>query len=265
LYAGPISWKTLRVFSTASTRLLYPVWFFIRYLSIAFLFIFDALLSITHNAVMSIILLSLCVKLLIAPLYRIAARWQSDVNQQQSQLAPRLSEIKRQYKGEEQVQKTLALYKELHIHPLFALKSLLSAAIQIPVFFAAYHMLSEHIALYGVSLGIIRNLAYPDQLISLPFTIPFFGQYIHILPFVMTGISIGTAYIHTDLSLSKILQHKQRNSLLILALLFLIILYNSPAGMLLYWTINNIFSFMETLALSLFLSKNRTTHSLKDF
>jgi YidC/Oxa1 family membrane protein insertase len=247
VYAGPITMKTLREAGKECTFLLYPMWFWMRWLSMALLYLFNMILYLNGNPVLSIVLLSLCVKIIIAPLYRVAVHWQNEVNRQRSILEPRLLEIKKLYKGEEQTNMTLSVYKEMGISPLYALKSLLSAAIQIPVFFAAYHMLSEHIALSGVSFLWISDLALPDRLIQLPFAIPFFGDYLNMLPFVMTSVSLISSFIHTDKSLSEKLHKKQQRSLFLMAAIFFFLLYASPAGMLLYWTMNNILSLLESL------------------
>ena len=55
--------------------------------------------------------LSLAVNILMWPLSRIADRLQQDVNETEAYLAPQLQRIKREFKGEEQAAKILALYK----------------------------------------------------------------------------------------------------------------------------------------------------------
>jgi YidC/Oxa1 family membrane protein insertase len=216
-------------------------------LSLGLQFIFDLLLRLTGNTVVAILTLSVCVKLLLAPLFKIAQRLQQRVNIQKSRLQPRLDEINTKYKGEERHRQTLALYKELGIHPLYALKSLLSAAIQIPLFFAAYHMLSEHIALHGASFLWMNDLSVPDRFLHLPFSLPYFGAYLNLLPLIMTAITIAASRIHRDQSLTPILLKKQRRSLYLMASFFFIVLYTSSSGMVIYWTMNNLLSFFSTL------------------
>jgi YidC/Oxa1 family membrane protein insertase len=227
-----------------------------RWLSIGLLFIFDSLLKISGNVVLSIVALSICVKIIISPLFKIANKWQKKVNEQNALLQPRLIEIRSKYKGEEQNKQTFALYKELGINPLYSLKSLLSAAIQIPVFFAAYHMLSEHIALMGVSFLWISDLSFPDHAIRLPFGLPYFGDYLNILPFIMTSITFAASWLHTDHSLSSALRKKQRSNLYMMAALFFILLYTSSSGMVIYWTMNNLLAFFSTLIEKKFPKKN---------
>jgi len=247
LYTGPVIYKDLAAAGDECTHLLFPLWSWMRVLSLGLMHLFNFLLSIFDNVVLSIIALSVCVKIIIAPLFFIADKWQQQVNRENSILLPRLAEIKSRYKGEEQTQQILAAHKELGISPLYSLKSLLSAAIQIPVFFAAYHALSEHQSLYHVSTFLISDLSLPDQIIPLPFTLPFFGSHLNILPFVMTSITIASSWLHQDRSLSSVLQKKQRSNLYFMALLFFLLLYTSPSGMVLYWTMNNILAFISTL------------------
>lgn len=246
IFAGPVVYKELKKSDPKLTRHLYPLPFWMRWLSFAFLVIFDTLMSLSSNVIISLILLSVCVKIILAPLFKIASIWQKQVNEQSSLLQPKLDEIKKKYKGEEQTKQTLAAYKELGISPLYTLKSLLSAAIQIPVFFAAYHMLSEHIVLSNSSFLWINDLSSPDHLFKLPFNILLFGNYFNILPFVMTFFTFASSWLHSDASLSPILQKKQRINLFWMAGLFFLLLYTSPAGMVIYWTMNNILAFLST-------------------
>jgi len=247
IYYGPIVYDELKKADHHLGRLLYRLPFWMRWLSFGFLFVFDVLLKVFRNVPLSLLLLSVCVKIVLAPLFKLASIWQKQVNRQSSLLQPRLDEIKRKYKGEEQTRKTLEAYKELGISPLYSLKSLLSAAIQIPVFFAAYHMLSEHIALSNTSFLWIKDLSFPDHLFKLPFAIPFFGEYFNVLPFIMTSFTFCSSWIHTDPSLSVSLQKKQRKNLYWMAALFFLLLYTSPAGMVIYWTMNNILAFLASL------------------
>ncbi len=247
IYYGPIVYDELKKADHHLGKLLYRLPFWMRWLSFGFLFVFDTLLKIFKSVPLSLLLLSVCVKIVLAPLFKLASIWQKQVNLQTSLLQPRLDEIKKKYKGEEQTRKILEAHKELGISPLYSLKSLLSAAIQIPVFFAAYHMLSEHIALSNTSFLWINDLSFPDHLFKLPFTIPFFGEYFNVLPFIMTSFTICSSWIYTDPSLSISLQKNQRINLYWMAALFFLLLYTSPAGMVIYWTMNNILAFFSSI------------------
>jgi YidC/Oxa1 family membrane protein insertase len=199
-------------------------------------------MRIVPSAGIAVMSLSVCVKVLMLPLTLIAERWQKEVNQTKTRLQPVLDEIARTSKGEERNRRTLDAYKQHGVSPLYTLKSLLSALVQIPVFFAAYHMLSENVALSGVSFLWIGDLAFPDRLFALPFTIPFFGRHFNLLPFCMTGISLLASWAFSDRTLSPALLRKQRRNLYIMAAAFFLLFYTFPSGMVLYWTMNNVLS-----------------------
>lgn len=249
VYAGPLGWRELRTADPALTRMLFTgQWQPLRWLSIGLWHLLQWISAVVPVAGLSIILLSLAVKILLAPLTAIADRWQREVNRIQSRLQPRLAAIRREHRGEEAHRRVLQAYAGEGVHPLFTLKSLAGFAIQVPVFIAAYHMLADNYALSGQRFLWIADLASPDRVAEMG-TVPFFGSHLNLLPFVMTALSIAAAFIQRDRSLSPELQAKQRRQLLWLAAGFLLLFYTFPAGMVLYWTANNFWHLVRVLTL----------------
>ncbi|MFQ5633799.1 MAG: YidC/Oxa1 family membrane protein insertase [Gammaproteobacteria bacterium] len=187
----------------------------------------------------SVVLLSLAVKLLMAPLTKLADRLQASVNRTQALLQPQLAEIRRHYRGEEAHERTLGVYRDHGVSPLYTLKSLVGFLIQIPVFIAAFDMLGENIALDGAAFGWIEDLARPDHWLTLPVVLPFFGGHLNLLPLLMTGITLLTSRLQTDPHLTPELLRAQRLRLYLMAVAFFLLFYTFPAGMVLYWTTNN--------------------------
>jgi len=72
--------------------------------------------------------------------------------------------------------------------------------------------------------------------------VPFFGPDLNLLPFLMTGLSIIASVLHRPLALSRELRGRQVRNLSFLALAFFALFYTFPAGMVLYWTSNNLIS-----------------------
>jgi len=248
IYAGPVDYSELKTTTPGLRKLIFThVWFWLRWLCFGMLFLLDFLIKLVRNHGIAIILLSVCVKVIMLPLVKIAERWQEEVNEKKSRLQPFIDEIKAKYKGEEQNKRILELHKQHNISPLFTLKSLFGALIQIPFFIAAYDMLSENVVLRGIRFLWIEDLSLPDRIIQLPFHIPFFGEYLNLLPFLMTAITLLTSWKFHDTSLSKVLLQKQKRNLYIMAVLFFILFYTFPAGMVLYWTTNNSISLIKTL------------------
>jgi membrane protein insertase Oxa1/YidC/SpoIIIJ len=128
------------------------------------------------------------------------------------------------------------------VHPLYSLKSLAGVAVVIPVFIGAFDMLAENIWLAGESFLWIQDLARPDAIAPLPFTIPFFGGQLNLLPFLMTALSVLASALHHHEAMDTVQRRKQRRNLTLMALGFLALFYTFPAGMVLYWTTNNLIS-----------------------
>ena len=241
VYAGPVSRDDLAAAAPELRSMVYAMlWAPLRQLSFGLQWMLDRWQDLVGRAWLAILLLSLSVKLLMAPLIAIAERWQADVNRTKSLLEPELAAIRREYKGEEAHKRTLAVYRAHDVSHFYTFKSLAGFLIQIPIFFAAFDMLGENIRLSGETFLWIEDLAGPDRLVALPFTLPFFGRHLNLLPIVMTLFTVLAARWQEEATLTPALLRAQRLRLYAMAGVFFILLYTFPAAMVLYWTANNL-------------------------
>ena len=240
LYSGPLDDTALGRAAPALRRLLFSgLWSWLRALSVGALWILNALIAIVGDPGVAIILLAMVVKLLLLPITTVAHRLQAQVNATQARLQPEIDAIKGAYRGEAQARRLVALYRQQGVHPLYTLKSLVGVLIQLPVFIAVFDMLAESFALNGVSFLGVTDLAQPDGLIPLPGSLPVVGGRLNVLPFIMTGVSLGASLRFDDSALPPALRRRQRRNLAALAGVFLLLFYAFPAGMVLYWTSTN--------------------------
>jgi YidC/Oxa1 family membrane protein insertase len=209
--------------------IVYPIEFIIE-------FIYAFFQQFLGNPALSIVGVSLGVNILSLPLYNIAEKWQQIERDTQIALKPKVDKIKSVFSGDEQYMILSTYYKQNHYHPIYALRSSVSLIIQVPFFIAAYHFLSNLESLQNASFFIFNNLGRPDQLFKI-------GSFaINLLPLVMTAINIIAGAIYT-----KGFPLKEKVQLYAMAALFLVLLYNSPSGLVIYWTLNNIFSLIKNL------------------
>jgi YidC/Oxa1 family membrane protein insertase len=188
------------------------------------------------NDGISIVFVSLAVTLLSLPLYIIAEKWQQIERDTIKKLKPKIDKIKKVFRGDEQYFILSAYYKQNSYHPAYALRNSFGILIQIPFFIAAYAYLSNLDALKNASFLVFRNLAVPDNLFHL-------GSFqINVLPIIMTVINLISSFIYT-----KNLSGRDKIQLYVVAIVFLLLLYNSPSGLVLYWTINNILSLIKNI------------------
>ena len=206
-------------------------------------------LHITGNWGWSIVLLAILLKILLLPVNLMTVRFQREVSRYQAQLAPQLDEIKAQYDGEEAHQRIMAAHKTLGITPFYALKPVLGSFIQVPVLVAVFNALGEMPQLAGTSFLWIGDLAYPDAIATLPTTLPMLGNQLHLLPIIMTLVTVFSTLIFDNRHVTKAELRRQKRNLYLMAAAFLILFYPFPAAMVLYWTLVNL---LQTIQQQLF-------------
>jgi YidC/Oxa1 family membrane protein insertase len=247
-YLGPVEPTVLAQADPELGNLLYAgLWFWLRWICLALFHLLAGIQAFLPSWGLAVMVMSLTVNLLMTPLSRIATRFQDQVNDIDARLAPELQRIKKNLKGEEQATKILALYKAEKVHPLYSLKSLVGVAVVIPVFIGAFNMLAENVHLLNTGFLWMSDLSRPDDLFNLPFTLPFFGNEFNALPLLMTGLSVAASSLHNPAALNAELRKKQVRNMWLLAVAFFVLFYTFPAGMVLYWTTNNLVSVIKSL------------------
>lgn len=212
------------------TILLYPVYMFVEFL------FFTVHIITNGNIGMSIVLLSIGVNLICLPMYNVAETLQEKERAIQKRMKAKITDIKAVFKGDERYMILSTYYRQNNWHPLYALRSMVALFIQIPFFIAAYNLLSQGSCLDSCSFLFLSNLGTPDRLLS-------FGTFsVNVLPIIMTLVNIVASAVYT-----KGLELKDKITLYGTALIFLVLLYDSPSGLVFYWTLNNIFSLVKNI------------------
>jgi len=176
---------------------------------------------------LSIILLTLTVKLITWPLVSISNR----TGKRMQALAPKLKEVQAKYKDQpEKVSaETWSLYRDYGVNPL---GGCLPALVQAPIFISLYFMLQNLTELRGQSFLWIHDLTQTDTVASIPFAGTHFT--LNLLPILVTALSMIMMRMTPqigDPAQAKIAQY--------MPLMFLFIFYNFAAALSLYYVINN--------------------------
>jgi YidC/Oxa1 family membrane protein insertase len=187
--------------------------------------------GIVNNWGWSIILLTVLIKLLFFPLS--AASYKSMAKMKLVQ--PRLMEMKERFKGEPQKlnQAMMEMYRKEKINPL---GGCLPVVVQIPVFIALYWVLLASVEMRGAPwLGWIQDLSQPDTLFGV-----WFGAPIGLLPIIM-AISM---FVQVKLNPTPP-DPLQAKLMMYMPLIFSIMFFFFPSGLVLYWVVNNILSIAQ--------------------
>ena len=208
----------------------------IRPLELLFEYIYVIANRFIHNPGLSIIALSLAMNFLVLPLYKRADAMQAEQRDTEARLNPWVTRINKAFTGDKRFMILQEYYRQNHYKPTYALRGSLSLLLEIPFFIAAYRFLSGLELLKGVSFGPLTDLGALDALIHVA------GISVNLLPVLMTLINIISGAVYT-----KGMPAKTKIQLYAMALVFLVFLYDSPAGLVFYWTLNNVFSLLKNI------------------
>lgn len=160
-------------------------------------------------------------------------------------LQPEVDRLKELYESDKVRlnQEIMAMYKKENVNPI---SGCLPLFVQIPVFFSLYKVLYVTIEMrHAPFFGWIRDLSAPDPTTMfnlfglLPFTPPSF-LVIGIWPLLMAG----TMYLQQKMSPPPA-DETQAQVMKFMPLMFLFMFSSFPAGLLIYWTWNNILSIIQ--------------------
>lgn len=202
--------------------------------------IFEIIFSLANRYIghpgLAIIFLSLIMNILVLPLYRRADAMQEAARDIDLKLRKGVSHIKNTFSGDEQMMILQTYYRQNNYKPTDALNGSVSLLLEIPFFMAAYQFLSHLEILNGVPFGPIADMGAPDGLLVIG------NITINLLPVLMTLINVISSAIYL-----KGFPLKTKIQLYGMAAFFLVFLYTSPACLVFYWTLNNLFSLVKTI------------------
>ena len=200
------------------------------YISKYIFYILKFINSFTHNWGISIIFITILIKLMF---YKLAKK--SHVSMQKMKnIMPEIQIIKKKYKDDKKKikEETFNIYKKYNINPL---SSFLPLLVQIPFFIGLYYVLSSSVELRKAHFIFwIKDLSSKDPL--------------YILPIIM-GITMYFQQIGANPSnkIKSYTKEEKIQSLLskITPFIFIFLFINFPSGLILYWITNNIFSIIQ--------------------
>jgi YidC/Oxa1 family membrane protein insertase len=194
---------------------------------------------LTGSYGVDIILLTILIKILMAPLTH-----KSFVSMKQMQkLAPQMERLKERYKDDKEKlnKEIMELYRRNGVNPL---GGCLPMALQFPVFIGLYNALSTPIELRHAPFMWIKDLSQPDWK-SLPFTVPDWWP-----AFLPAGIPVLTILMGASMFIQQWMtpsagDPNQRRMMLMMPLIFTFMFVTFPAGLTIYWLVNNILSIAQ--------------------
>ena len=211
-------------------------WFY--FLTKPFFYALDWLFKFTGNFGIAILIFTVALKLAFFPL---ASRSYKSMSRMK-ELAPKMQALKEQHGGDaaKMQQEMMALYKNAGVNPA---SGCLPILLQIPVFFALYKVLFVTIEMrHAPFFGWIRDLSAPDptNLFNLfgliPWTPP---EFFHLPAWALImGVTMFVQFKLNPTPPDPI----QAKLFAFMPLIFTFMLASFPAGLVIYWSWNNLLS-----------------------
>ena len=233
LYMGPKSLKILSSYNNTLKKSINFGWFDI--LAKPCLIGMNLIHDIIPNYGIAIILLTLLIKIIFWPLGSKSYKSMNDMKR----LQPLMMELREKYKNDKQRmnQEVMGLYKTYKVNPM---SGCLPMLVQMPIFFALYRMLYQAIELrHAPFMGWITDLSAPDRLFSFNISIPFM-QPPYGIP-VLTIVMGATMFLQQKMSPTTG-DPTQAKMMMLMPIFMTVIFVNFPAGLVLYWLVNNVLS-----------------------
>ena len=237
IYFGPKGYDRLKEFKVGLERTVDLGWSIIGVIAALMLRLMILLNGVVHNYGVTIIVFSFIIKLLTY--WPTAIQLKS--SQRMQEIQPILKQLREQYKSDPQRlnAETMALYKKYKISPF---GGCLPLVLQIPIFWGMFNALRNAIELKGAPfLFWITDLSQPDVLFELPFTIPLVNiGSVNMLPIIM-GVTWVLQNKFTMPGKGGV-KSEQQKLMAWLPVVFTLLFYNWPSGLVLYWTTNQLFT-----------------------
>lgn len=201
-----------------------------------------AILRFFHRIIpnwgVSIILLTVVVRLAMHPLTRRQVISMQRMQKKMEKIKPELDKLKEKYKDDREAlgRATLELYRKHGINPLAPLQGCLPLLVQMPIFIGLWRALSAAVELRQAPFILwIDNLAAPDMFLPFGVNLPILGPYLNLLPLVAIGLMYLQQKWFTPPSPDPEVQAQQRITMIMMTIFMLFIFYKLPSGLCLYF------------------------------
>ena len=242
------------------TRLITLGWGLFRYINTWIVIpVFTFLSSFISNYGIIILLLTIFIKLIIFPFtyksYKSQARMRV--------LQPEIKEINEKYPGQENAmkrqQETMALYSRCGASPF---SGCLPMLFQMPVLIAMFSFFPSAIELRGESFLWAKDLSAPDYIVTLPFSIPFYGNGVSLFCLLMTIVNIVYMRISMQNQPGGDSMPGMKMMMYIMPVMFLFIFNDYASGLSYYYFLSLLITIVQTWAFRHFIDEKKVREQL---
>ncbi|MGC8841650.1 MAG: YidC/Oxa1 family insertase periplasmic-domain containing protein [Candidatus Sumerlaeaceae bacterium] len=249
LYVGPKKYEILKQYGHSLQSLMFhSSWSFMRALYLLLTDVLNWIYKLVGNYGVAIIILTILVRIVLFPLAQHSLNINAKTMAEQAKIKPYIDAINEKYKNnpQEKNRQIWKLYQEHGISPFAPLRGCFPLLLQFPIFVALYRVCNDTIDLQGAHFLWIRDLSQPDRLFPLGFAMPFFSwTHFNLLPVLMAL----TQLLATKISMAriKVQDPSQKQMMYMMPIIMVLMLYNLPSGLMLYWNVSNVWQIFQTI------------------
>ena len=203
---------------------------------------FDFLRRYISNFGLIILLLTIYIKLIIAPF-----TYKSYISTAKMRLLkPEIEEIQKKFGEEKKLeiqQATMALYKKAGVNPLGGCLPML---FQMPILISMFYFFPISIELRQQSFLWAHDLSSYDSIMTLPWTIPWYGNHVSLFCLLMTATNILYVKYNNEMTGAGTQQMPGMKTMMYMMPLMFLFIFNSYAsGLSLYYFLSLVFTFVQ--------------------
>ena len=249
-YIGPNDYDILKNYDNKIYDSIYFGWGIFGWINRFIYFPFFGFLVKYFSAGIAVILMTIVTRIVMSPV-----TYKTYVSQARMKvIKPEITELNEKYKNDavKRQQETMKLYNKAGANPLLGC---VPALLQLPVFYALFCFFPIAFQLRGKSFLWAEDLSSYDTIAELPFSIPFYGDHISLLP-ILASIAI---FFYTRMSSGAQMQPTQPgmpNMKFIMYLMPVMMLFffnNYASAFSLYYFISNILTILIMISIKYFI------------
>lgn len=260
-YFMPLDLQLLKSYDNKNFDEILPLgWSFIGSLNRhVFMPLYDVISSWGIAAGWVIFIMTIIVKLILSPImYK-----QHKLSAMMKVIRPEIDEVNKKYKDADPMKKqqeTMAVYRKAGVNQL---AGCLPALVQVPLFYALFRFFPNMLDLRGKSFWFAEDLTAYDDVIKLPFNIPFLGDHLSIFAIACTAVIL----IYTMMTAGNMQQPQQEGMpnmkvlMYIFPITFLFFLNTSASGLSWYYFVSNAINIIIILVIKYFILDEKKIHA----
>jgi YidC/Oxa1 family membrane protein insertase len=205
-----------------------------------------------------ILLLTIIIKVALLPL-----TYRSYVSMAKMRvLKPQIDEINERIpkdKALERQQATMALYKKVGVNPM---GGCLPMILQLPILYAMFRFFPTSIELRQEPFLWAHDLSTYDSILSLPFTIPMYGNHVSLFTILMTVTTIVSMKMSGQSPTGDSAVPGMKTMMYLMPVMFMFILNSFSAGLTYYYFLANVITIGQNYLFKLFINEEELLKKL---